>query len=58
MGRQNGRETEQWESCRMIGVFLSLERLQVLEVHLRDWLSRPDNQAKKDINGELSDIWP
>jgi hypothetical protein len=43
---------------QLIGVFLSLEQLQVLEVHLRDWLSRPDNQAKKDITGELSDIWP
>jgi hypothetical protein len=36
---------------QLIGGFLSPEQLQVLEVHLRDWLSRPDNQAKKDITG-------
>ena len=31
----------------LIGHYLRPEHLQVLETYLRDWLSRPDDQAKK-----------
>jgi hypothetical protein len=32
---------------RLLGHFLEPEHLQLLEIYLRDWLSRPGDDAKK-----------
>jgi hypothetical protein len=34
-------------SQRLLGHFLEPEHLQLLEIYLRDWLSRPGDDAKK-----------